>query len=531
MTRVVETDVCIIGGGITGAMVAERLSETTTARILVVEAGSRTTPLDERYQTRQRLLDYGENPWRDNYIPDQDALGINSRSMVLGGWAMHWGGTCPRYTPEDFRLRTLFGVGDDWPLDYDELEPFYQEAEERIGVAGEQGPPELDPRSKPYPMPPVPLSWTLERLKEWGESAGIPFWINPVAKNSVPYQGRNVCIRCDTCEICPTGAKYTPDFTFDQLTAAGRIEVLTRTLVRRLVRNPDSDLVERATAVDRDRPDDPVELRARLFVLAGGYVWAPHLLLLSTDTRFPDGLANSSGLVGKYMTGHRAVSAYVELPLELYPGEYLNHSLISNRFRRGVEGDRYIRHDLRIWESAAGREPRLQDDDGRVLLGDEIVADWRERAKNGAARVRSYYDVLPARNSEVTLHPTLTNQWGDPIPQLRYRDDPVSAELRGWTEERITALFERMARAGNGRVIRTLHGDGQDHPGGGCRMGDDPASSVTDSFGRSHDHPNLFVVGAPTMVSGACCNGTLTFAALSLRSADEIGRELPARSD
>lgn len=530
MPRVVEGDVCIVGGGITAAMVAEKLSAERDARIVVVEAGDPPIPLEGRFERRQRLMDYGENPWTNDHVPDQTARGIMSRSMGVGGLAMHWGGTVPRFTPEDFRLRSLYGVGADWPLDYGEIEPFYQEAEERMGVSGAPGPPELDPRSQPYPMPPMPLSWNVLRLKEWAERSGIPFWGNPEAKTTVPYDGRNPCQRCDTCNICPTGAKYTPDFTFGRLIQAGRIDLLTRTLVRRLVLAEGSDRVERAEAVDRDAPDDPVELRARVFVLAGGYTWSPHLLLLSGSPRFPDGLANRSGNVGRFMTGHRNVQAFVEVPMRLYPGVFGRSSLLSKRYERPGPLDAYVRHDLRIWESTVGRAPRLRDDDGRILLGDEVMVDWRARSDLGAARLRAYYDVVPDPDSRLTLDAGLRNRWGDLLPRLDFKDAPESARLRQHTEDHIRGVFEHIVRAGGGRVLTTRVDDTQDHPGGGCRMGNDPATSVVDRWGRTHDHENLFVVGAPTIVSGGCGNGTLTFCALSLRSAVEIGREFPERT-
>jgi quinoprotein glucose dehydrogenase len=112
---------------------------------------------------------------------------------------------------------------------------------------------------------------------------------------------------------------------------------------------------------------------------------------------------------------------------------------------------------------------------------------------------------------------------------LALRDDPVSRELRGYTEERIRAVFGELARAGGGRILRSNVDDFQDHPGGGCRMGSDPSSSVVDSFGRTHDHQNLFVVGAPTMVSASCANGTLTMCALALRAAEAIAQESGGR--
>ncbi|MDH3224712.1 MAG: GMC oxidoreductase, partial [Gemmatimonadota bacterium] len=367
----------------------------------------------------------------------------------------------------------------------------------------------------------VPLSESLERLQEWAQRGGTPFWANPVARVIEPYEAadgsRGVCRRCDTCNICPVGAKYTPDLTFDWLEATGRIRLLPRHLVRRLELRPGSDRVASAVAVDRDAPDVPVVLEGGQFVLAGGYTWAPWLLMVS-------GLADSSGLLGRYLNGHRNVQAFVDLDFPLYPGEYGNHSLLSKRFQNRAEADgRYVRHDFRVWDSTSGRQPRLKDDEGRMLLGDALLADWRRRAGTGAARLRAYYDVLPHRESRIELDGG-SNRWGDPLPRLHFRDADASADLRAHTEDLIRQRFQDLVGAGGGRIMRTFVDDTQDHPGGGARMGDAPATSVVDPFGRCWDHENLFVVGAPTMVTGGCANGTLTFCALTLRQAEEVAR-------
>ena len=531
---VVETDVCIIGSGISAAMVAERLATSQPKRlldILVLEAGDEMPPLSQRYALRDRSLRYGESPWPRDHLDGYDVEGpLQSRSMCVGGLAMHWGGVTPRFSPEDFRTRSLCGVGTDWPITYEELEPDYAEAERILGVAGEQGPPDVDPRSTPFPMSPLPLTYNLGKLKEWARQAGIAMWSQPSAKNSVPYGGRAQCCRNDTCTpICPTGAKYSPDFTWDALRGARKVRLQTRTLVRRLVLDEQSSRIASAVAVSRSKPNEEIEIRARQFVLAGGYVWTPHLLLLSRSSRAPEGIANRSGLVGKYLAGHRNVQAFVALPLELYPGINEQHSLVTKQFMRVPPADtsgRYVRHDLRIWESASGRGPRLRDDSGSLLLGDAVLHDWRERTKTGVARVRSYYDVIPDRASELTLDAPRRNAWGDPLPRLAFRDAPESAALRVFTEDRIRELFAHMARVGGGRVLRSNVDDFQDHPAGGCRMGSDPATSVVDSHGRSHEHENLWIAGAPAAVSGGCANATLTFCALALRMAAQLDREL-----
>ena len=430
MARTIEADVVILGAGITSAMVAEKLTEETDAKIVIVEAGKKFFNLDERFANRHRFLAYGENPWPGAWVRGQKAKGIQSRAMAVGGLALHWGGTTPRFTPEDFKTRSLYGVGYDWPLSFDELDPFYQEIEERIGVAGVPGPKELDPRSADYPMPPLPLSYNLTALKEWAEKSGIPFWPNPVSKNSRPYKGRNVCTRCDTCQICPTGAKYSPDFTFQALLEEGRIELYDHTLVRRLELQNGTDRIETAVALDQNHPDEPLHFRAGTFVLAAGYCWSSHLLLLSESDRFPNGLANRSGLVGKYVTGHRPVNTFMEVPLKQYPGIYQMDSLLSKRFQRPGPRDNYVRHDLRIWETSYGREPRLTNANGDVLLGDAILDDWRGRVENGTCRMRAYYDVIPAKESAITLDPNRTNPWGEPMPSIP--TSPTAFGSRDW---------------------------------------------------------------------------------------------------
>ena len=191
-----SADIVIVGSGITAALMAASLAEKTTKSILVVEAGKPTTPFAERVLARERWRAYGESPWKQDHLDDQNATGTTwgfSPSMNVGGLAMHWGGVSPRYSPEDFRLRSMYGVGSDWPFSYDDLDPFYQEAEERMGVAGEQGPVALDPRGKPYPLPPLPINYNLAQLQQWATKAGIATWSTPSAKNSVAHDGRAQC--------------------------------------------------------------------------------------------------------------------------------------------------------------------------------------------------------------------------------------------------------------------------------------------------------------------------------------------------
>jgi quinoprotein glucose dehydrogenase len=159
-----------------------------------------------------------------------------------------------------------------------------------------------------------------------------------------------------------------------------------------------------------------------------------------------------------------------------------------------------------------------------VLLGDALVADWRTRTSRGTARVRGYYDVHPDRDSRLTLDATAKNRFGDSLPVIQHRVDAASQARTAATRGHFQSLFARLASANDGRAGNVGGLSYQDHPCGGCRMGADPATSVVDSHGRTHDHENLFVVGSPTLPTGGCTNGTLTFVALALRSVTEIGR-------
>ncbi|MBL8981105.1 MAG: GMC family oxidoreductase [Gemmatimonadetes bacterium] len=529
--KTIEADICIIGSGITAAMMAEHLAEHTQRAITVIEAGKPSTPFGERARARQRYQDYGESPWKRDYLDDQNAYGVTygfSPSMHVGGLAMHWGGVSPRYSPEDFRVKSLTGFGADWAFSYDDLDPFYQEAEERIGIAGEQGPVAFDPRGKAYPMPALPVNYNLAQLRDWATKAGISAWSTPSAKNSQPYKERAICQRCDTCyPVCPTGAKYSPDFSWDALVKAGKVTLVTETLVRRLVTESQHGRIVRATGNRTDASGEEVTITAKTFVLAAGFVWSAHLLMLSRDDQHPDGLANRSGNVGRYLAGHRNIGGQISLPLELYPGINVQHSLVSKQFMREGRKGRYLRHDLRIWESSVGRDPRLRNEAGDLQMGDALLADWRARAKGATARVRAYYDVLPDRDSRITFDATRKNRFGDPMPFLTFKDAPESAALRSWQEEGLRNLFRSMAKAGGGEVISlssNANDIGQEHPTGGCRMGTDPATSVVDAWGRAHDHENLWIAGAPTLPTASCTNGTLTFAAMGLRTAAGIAR-------
>src|SRR5918993_1007806 len=350
-----ESDVCIIGGGITSAMLARKLANLRPGTsITIVEAGRSIFDVENRAMYRDRALSYGEHPWRDDYIEDQKAEGVISMTMAVGGLALHWGGACNRFSEEDLKLKSMYGLATDWPLEWDELERHYVEAERRLNVAGDPSPYAEDRRSAPYPQPAMPLSYNLQVLKRWAEQSGLKFSPLPLSRNiDKPFGGRGACGLYDTCgDVCPTGARYSPDYTYQQLIASKKVTLHDRMLVRKLVLADGKDTIAAAQGYHQDRPNEITDYRARLFVLASGQCWSPHLLLLSTSSRFPNGLANRSGLVGRYMNGHKFISAQAMIDEQTFPGQNMAHSLISPEHFRCAVDEPFVRHDTRVWESS-----------------------------------------------------------------------------------------------------------------------------------------------------------------------------------
>ena len=209
----------------------------------------------------------------------------------------------------------------------------------------------------------------------------------------------------------------------------------------------------------------------------------------------------------------------------------MTHSLISREYFRCAANKPFVRHDTRVWESSAGKEPRLRSADGRLLLGDELLDDWRSRALKGSSvRLRAYYDSHPSADSRLTLDPTSKNRYGDPMPKIERQLD---AAADGARRRDARALHRGVRADGQGQQRPAdRQADGFDLLGSsrrrlphGHRSGD---AASCDSYGRTHDHENLFVIGAPTLPTGGCTNGTLTFVALSLRSA---GQDLRGRCE
>jgi len=222
------------------------------------------------------------------------------------------------------------------------------------------------------------------------------------------------------------------------------------------------------------------------------------------------------------------VSANIEFDGPFYAGMDEHHPLISRQFFRCASDRPYARFDIQIFESSAGHQARLAREDGELMFGDALLEDWRTRASRAAARVRMYIDSHPDRDSRLTLDTGSRNKLGDPLPVIEHKLDAATERRYPAIRRQIVDLYERMARAGNAKILSVTDSTYLDHPSGGCRMGNDPATSVCDSYGRTHDHENLLLIGSPTLPTGGCTNSTMTFSALTLRSADRVAQMLAA---
>ena len=381
--KVVEADVLVVGSGVAGAMVATKLSEQTTGKIVVADVG-RFIPRAKKLLAYSRHKAYREDPYFEN---------------VVGGMTVHWDGIAIRFTPEDFRAKSRLGIGMDWPLSYEELEPAYQEVEERLGVSGVSDP--GHPRSKPYPMPPRPMNYSSGQLREWLRSIGFNVNVSPYAINSQPYDDRSACLRCDTCRFCPTGAKYSADQTIERLIGESRIELYPDTLIYKLEHEANGSRIQLARGLSSFAPYTETEFRAKVFVVAGGFRSA-NLLKSSASNRYPDGLANSSSLVGRYYSGHPILYGGVDVPRKLYAGQHNEYKLYTSQFLTGPD-ENDVRFDLKF--SVGRGKPMFTMSPDTTHFGNDMIAAWRNQLSNSKAFYFGYYEIFPEKEAGL--------MWGD----------------------------------------------------------------------------------------------------------------------
>lgn len=521
MTPAVETDVCIVGAGPAGAVVAAGLAARGIA-IVVLDAGPRMDAA--ALERAQRRIVRGETafPPDDPRVDTHRAESATrftldgKRMRGLGGASLHWEGYAMRFRPGDFTLAAAHGLADDWPLDYAALEPWYERVERELGVAG--GPDDACPRRAPFPMPPFPFSWSDGVFARGCAAAGVSMQALPQARNSVEYDGRAACRSCGTCHVCPIGAKATVDVThLARAEATGSVRVVERAHVHAL--DCDSDGHVRAVRW-RDARGDEHRVQAERVVLAAGAIENARLCLLSACRAHPHGLANQSGLVGAYFMSHPVVDFTATVDEPLFPYRTGISTAISRQFEdppdRAARGSFWMEFRNR----AGGTPAEIALASGAT--GAALPALVRARFGRQAG-IRVWVEHLPQRTNAVRLDRRLTTTFGAPAPHVTYR----IGEYEHATIARATAVVESIFAAMGARDVRRSPIMNGGILMGTHRMGADPRTSVVDPEQRAHDVPNLHLVGSGSFVTGAAAPPTLTLAALAARTADAIASARP----
>ena len=531
MPRWTEPDVLIIGAGASGAAVAWRLAE-AGVRVVCLEQGQwldpdSLPPYHDDWELH-RLTDFNPDP-NVRGLPEDypvEASGSTFTPLMfnaVGGSTLHWSGHFPRYHPSDFRVRSLDGVGDDWPLTYDELEPYYDLNDRMIGVAGLAGDPSQPSRS-PRPTAPLAGGSLGATMARGFERLGWHWWVADSAIIAEPYgEGRQPCNYCGPCDLgCPIGARSSADVTYWPLAVKLGVELRTGCRVREIT----VDGQGRARgALYYDADGRLHEQRAPLVIMGCNGVGTPRLLLNSRSRHFPDGLANRSGLVGKNLMFHPFAGVSGIFPEELDSDKGpIGTALFSHEFYETDERRGFVRgYQLQVVR---------QSGPVREALGGLVMQrlPWgRDHHAEFAARFRHIVNIgvmgedLPETINEVTLDPEVTDGHGIPAPRVRYR---LSDNSRRMLDHGVAKAAEALTAAGATRVLATspLRPSGW-HLLGTCRMGDYPLGAVVDRWGRAHDVPNLFIVDGSIFVTSAAVNPTSTLQALALRTADYIIRE------
>lgn len=533
-----RTDLCVVGAGVAGAIVAAELAE-RGFDVVLLESGERFDPDDRLAQMEAAIRPEHDDAeiWnmggpRDRFSSSGEVeYALNDRRVKgIGGTTLHWLGTTPRLHPRDFELNSRYGLGTDWPISYDDLRPYYAQAEREMGIAGGQSR-AAPPREEPYPMDPFPETHSDGLFESACEELGISMRPCPQARNSEAYDGRSECVGYGTCiPVCPSGAKYSGDVHVRKAEGHGA-RVIDRVTVEYLEHGPDS--VDAAQYVTPDGTRHRQE--ARHFVVAAGGVETPRLLLLSQSEEYPDGLANSSGLVGRYFMEHPAVRTTARIEQETNPEPVRFLTRISEQFYEGADGPPGSillkfgnpNPDSPVDHALSGPDADSLDGIADAVTGTEWGDDLLDGydGSNRTLWIGGNLEMLPDKSNRVKLDPNTTDKFGNPVPDVSFS---VGSYATQTAEEALDIQREILETAGGEVTNQTDPTDPNflSHHLGTTRMGTDPAESVVDSRLRTHDIENLWCVSSSVFPTAGAANPTLTIGALALRTSEFLAEQL-----
>lgn len=538
-------DAIIIGTGAAGGIVAGVLAE-AGKNILLLERGPALSfsEVGRDHLRNQRLSVYGHNagpelegnprvfvdPSGNKRLVQPHEPDYHNNAACVGGGTRVYGAQAWRFMPADFRMAGTYGVPKgsslaDWPLSYDDLEPFYERAEWELGVAGDsQALKDHIPRRRDYPLPPVPPSPQTSALNRGAQQLGWTTSRVPLLINTVPYGGREACIACKYCVgfACPTDAKNGPHNTMiPRALATGQCKLVTGAMAERI----ETDAGGKVSGVsyfvqEKDRVSAHTA-HAKVVIVSGGAIESARLLLNSRSTQHPDGLGNEFDQVGRNLQGHLYPRAYGLMSEKIFTGLGPGVTLATTQFNHGNPGiigggmlaDDFIKPPIDFWyDSLPPDLPRWG------LANKRFMRDNYTRVLH----VRGPVQDVPSPDGRVTVDHSVRDRWGIPVARLSGTTHPATVVAT----EFMRARGEEWLRASGCETIWSaspaLKLSGGQHQAGTCRMGDDPKTSVTDQWGRVHNHDNLFVVDGSLHVTNGGFNPVLTIMALAFRSAAYI---------
>ena len=538
-----EVDYIVIGSGAAGGIMAKQLSVAGFS-VVVLEQGS--------WGKYGREHEYNKDEWLNRNLSDEDRLmsdpaqqrntfrpndkvkavaGTHSYGCVVGGGTVTYGGSSWRHLPYEFREAShdpTIPSGTamaDWPITYEELEPYYTQAEWEMGISGLRvNSPFMAPMTKDYPVPPVPLKSSGALLNTAAAKLGLTVVPGPLAIITQPYMGRAACVNCGICSGygCQVRARSSSAVTMLPIAEkTGRCEIRVKSYVREISVD-DSGRVTGVVYFDARKRE--IRQRAKAVILSANASESARLLLMSKSARFPDGLANSNGMVGRcVMFGNVVnVSALFEHPLNEYKGVVSGAGIVDyvhSDPKRGFYGGGRMTARGYLTPLELGLDG-LSPDAPRWGAGYKQAL--REEA-NHRMTITSFVTQLPLEANRVDLDPEVKDAWG--LPAMRITSSAHADDKRNMEFFRQKSI-EILEAAGATKVWAPPVGEarGGAHNRGTCRMGNDPKTSVVDKYHKAHDVPNLYIVDGSNLVTGGRNHPTLTIQALAFRASEHIIR-------
>jgi choline dehydrogenase-like flavoprotein len=534
----------VVGAGAAGGIVAKELA-CAGLSVVLLERGKWYTAADCRKDDlrNQRTTVLGNafgpeeegNPraWVDAHGQPHTALAnegaYQNNAACVGGGTLSYGAQAWRYMPQDFRMRSTYGAPpgsslEDWPISYDDLEPFYEKAEWEIGVSGDySGTPFHGPRKRDLPMPPLPPGKEFSILEPAAKRLGLhPFHI-PMARNSVPYNGRGPCMRCRWCVgfACEVDAKNGSQNTVIPVALnTGNCELRTECMVKEIL----SDERGRARGVAYfDEKNRLQEQLADMVVVSGCAIESARLLLNSRSRLFPNGMGNRYDQVGRHLQGHHYTGAVGYFDFETYddigPGATIaisdyNHG--TPRLRGGgMLANEFIRLPIHMVDRMPPGTPRWG------LGHKQAMRHWHKQS----IIIMGPTQQIPTAGARVTVDPGVKDKWGLPVARFEGNVHPHTFEI-GERQARRAEAWLKEAGAIHTSLMSSrpeIVSAGQ-HQAGTCRMGNDPRASVVNRFCQVHDVDNLFVIDSSVHVTNGGFNPVLTIMAIAYYASDALVR-------